>query len=287
VPEGVINVVTGRGEIVGAALAAHPDVDKVSFTGSLPTAQHIIRASAGNLKRLSLELGGKSPNIVFADSDFEAAAVGAANAIFSNSGQICSAGSRLFVERPIYDEFVKRVADVGRALKVGDGLDPGTDIGPLVSEAQLQRVMGFLEIGQREGALATSGGRRLMDPEHASGYFVQPTVFRDVTDDMVVAREEIFGPVLAALPFETVEEVARRANGVRVGLASGVWTRDGSKAHRLARLLRAGTVWINCYQVLDPAMPFGGFGMSGYGREGGIQHLEEFLEVKSVYSKLD
>ena len=287
VPEGVVNVVTGAGEIVGAALAADPQVDKVAFTGSFSTAQHIVRASAGNLKRLSLELGGKSPNIVFADADLDVAAVGAANAVFPNSGQICSAGTRLFVERRIYDEFVERVAVASRALNVGNGLDPATEIGPLVSQAQLDRVVGYLATGHREGARAASGGARLTDAEHASGYYVQPTVFRDVTDGMTVAREEIFGPVLAALPFEGIEDVARRANGIPTGLAAGVWTRDGGKAHHLARELRAGTVWLNCYQVMDPAMPFGGFGLSGYGREGGIQHLEEYLQVKSVYAKLD
>jgi aldehyde dehydrogenase (NAD+) len=287
VPPGVVNVVTGAGETVGAALAAHPDVDKVAFTGSLAAAQHIIRASAATVKRLSLELGGKSPNIVFADADLEAAAAGAAQAVFANSGQICSAGSRLFVEQPAYDEFVERVADAGRALKVGDGMDASTDMGPLVSEGQLQRVVGFLDAGCREGARAVCGGNRLVDPGHLPGYFVEPTVFRDVDDAMTIAQDEIFGPVIAALPFEGIDEVAQRANALPVGLASGVWTSDGGKAHRLAKALRAGTVWINCYQVMDPSMPFGGFRQSGYGREGGVQHLEHYLEVKSVYAKLD
>ncbi len=224
---------------------------------------------------------------MFADADLDVAALGAANAVFPNSGQICSAGTRLFAERAVYDEFVERVAAASRALNVGDGLDPATDIGPLVSQAQLDRVVGYLETGRREGARAASGGERLSDPKHEAGYYVQPTVFRDVTDTMTVAREEIFGPVLAALPFERIEEVARRANGIPGGLAAGVWTRDGAKAHRLAQELRAGTVWLNCYQVMDPAMPFGGYGVAGYGREGGIQHLEEYLQVKSVYANLD
>jgi aldehyde dehydrogenase (NAD+) len=286
VPEGVVNVVTGTGETVGAALAAHPGVDKVAFTGSLEAAQHVIRASAGNLKRLSLELGGKSPNIVFADADLDAAVTGAAHAIFANSGQICSAGARLFVQRPVYDEFVERVADFGRRLTVGDGLDPQTDIGPLVSQAQLERVLGFIDVGRSEGARVASGGGRPAHFVDTPGFYVEPTVFGEVGDEMTVAREEIFGPVLAALPFDTEEEVLRRANGIPVGLASGVWTRNGGTAHRLAKLLRTGTVWINCYQVMDPSMPFGGYRMSGYGREGGAEHLEEYLEVKSVYANL-
>jgi aldehyde dehydrogenase (NAD+) len=284
VPDGVVNVVTGAGEVVGAALAAHPGVDKVAFTGSLATAQHIIRASAGNVKRLSLELGGKSPNIVFADADLEAAAAGAASAIFANSGQICSAGSRLFVERAVYPEFVERVAEAARALRVGSGLDPASDLGPVVSQGQLDRVLGYVEAGEREGARLLCGGERLRDPERAAGYFVAPTIFADVADEMTVAREEIFGPVLAALPFDDTGEVAQRANALGGGLAAGIWTKDGSTAHRLARQLRVGTVWINCYQVMDPAMPFGGFGVSGYGREGGVAHLEQYLETTSVYA---
>jgi aldehyde dehydrogenase (NAD+) len=286
VPDGVVNVVTGAGEVVGAVLAAHPGVDKVAFTGSLATAQHIIRASAGNVKRLSLELGGKSPNIVFADADLEAAAAGAANAIFANSGQICSAGSRLFVERGAYPELVERVAEAARALRVGSGLDPASDLGPVVSEGQLDRVLGYVEAGEREGGRLLCGGERLLDAPRADGYFVAPTIFADVTDDMTVAREEIFGPVLAALPFDDADEVARRANALGGGLAAGIWTKDGSTAHRLARQLRVGTVWINCYQVMDPAMPFGGFGVSGYGREGGVAQVEQYLETTSVYADL-
>jgi aldehyde dehydrogenase (NAD+) len=285
VPPGVVNVVPGYGETAGAALAAHPDVDKVAFTGSHLTGQKIVQASAGNLKRVSLELGGKSPDVVFADADLDAAVPGAGMAVFANSGQICSAGTRLFVERRVYDEFTARVAEYSKTLRVGDGRDPETQVGPLVSAEQLDRVTGYLAIGRQEGARPLSGGERLTDGDMAKGYFVPPTVFADVRDDMRIAQEEIFGPVISAIPFTDIEEVIERANKTSFGLGSGVWTRDVSKAHRLARGIRAGSVWINCYQSMDPAVPFGGYKMSGYGREGGKQHVEEYLNVKAVWIK--
>ncbi|MGC2083595.1 MAG: aldehyde dehydrogenase family protein [Bradyrhizobium sp.] len=285
IPAGVVNVVPGYGETAGAALASHPDVDKVAFTGSHITGQSIIRASAGNLKRVSLELGGKSPDIVFADADLDAAVPGAAMAVFANSGQICSAGTRLFVESKIYDEFVHRVAEYGKSLKVGNGLDPNTQVGPLVSQQQYDRVGDYLSIGQKEGARAVVGGGKLTEGALAKGYFVQPTVFADVEDSMRIAQEEIFGPVISAISFKDSDDLIKRANATMFGLGSGVWTTNVSKAHRIAKALRAGSVWVNCYQAMDPAVPFGGYKMSGYGRESGKQHVEEYLNVKAVWIK--
>jgi len=284
IPPGVVNVVTGFGE-AGAALAAHPDVDKIAFTGSTEVGQHIVRASAGNMKRVSVELGGKSPNIVFADADLDEAVPGAAMAVFNNSGQICSAGTRLFVERSIHDEFVERVAAFAKTLRVGDPLDPQTQLGPLVSDSQLERVTGYLAAGKAEGARALAGGARITEGPLAEGYFVAPTIFAGVNDSMSIAREEIFGPVISAMPFDDVDEVIRRGNDTPYGLGSGVWTRDISNAQRVSRGLRTGTVWVNCYQTMDPAVPFGGYKMSGYGRESGAEHMEEYLQTKAVWLK--
>jgi phenylacetaldehyde dehydrogenase len=282
VPDGVVNVVTGFGETAGAALAAHDDVDKVAFTGSTEVGRLIIQAAAGNLKKLTLELGGKSPNIVFADVDPEVAIAGAANAIFFNHGQCCVAGSRLYVQEDRFDEVVNGVAEIAKSIKLGDGMDPDTQMGPLVSDEQLRRVTGYLDSGKSDGATALTGGAR-----HGSrGYFVDPTVLTGTRPDMQVVREEIFGPVVVAAPFQSVDDIARVANDTPYGLGAGIWTRDISKAHALAKKLRAGTVWINCYNIFDAALPFGGYKQSGWGREMGHEALEAYTEVKAVCAQL-
>jgi phenylacetaldehyde dehydrogenase len=280
-PDGVVNIVTGFGD-AGAALAAHERVDKVSFTGSIETAKEVIAAATGNLKRLTLELGGKSPNIVFADADIESAIVGASNAIFFNHGQSCSAGTRLFVEANKFDNVVDGVAEFARNITLGPGLDPATDMGPLVSEEQFDRVIGYIDSGLEDGARAVTGGTR----SGATGYFVEPTVMVDTTPEMKIVREEIFGPVVVATPFNELSEIVASANNTTYGLAAGIWTRDVSRAHELAAKLKAGAVWVNCYQVFDPALPFGGYKQSGWGREMGHDALEAYLETKAVCVQL-
>ncbi len=282
-PDGVVNIVPGYGETAGAALAAHPDVDKIAFTGSTEVGKLILQAAAGNLKKVSLELGGKSPNIVMADADLETTIPGAASAIFFNHGQCCCAGSRLFVEEKVFDKVVDGVAKLAEQIQVKPGFDPDSDMGPLVSEEQLNRVCGYLESGVREGAKAVTGGARHGD----RGYFVKPTVLVNTNDNMKVVREEIFGPVVTAIPFRNADEIVARANDTVYGLAAGVWSRDIKKAHSVAAKLRAGTVWINCYNIFDPALPFGGYKQSGWGREMGHEVLEHYTEVKSICAALD
>ncbi len=280
-PRGAVNIVTGFGD-AGAALAENDGVDKIAFTGSTEVGKLIVKAASGNLKRLTLELGGKSPNIVFADADPELAIVGATNAIFFNHGQSCSAGSRLYVERKLFDRVVEGVAAAASKIKLGPGLDETTQMGPLVSDEQFQRVTGYLESGYKEGARAVVGGSRFGD----RGFFVEPTVLVDTTPDMKVVREEIFGPVVTAAPFDDPTEIAPVANDTVYGLAAGIWTNDLSKAHRMAASLNAGSVWINCYQVFDPALPFGGYKQSGWGREMGLEAVTNYLESKAVCIQL-
>jgi len=281
-PDGVINIVTGFGETAGAGLAAHSQVDKIAFTGSTEVGKLILQAAAGNLKKVSLELGGKSPNIVCADADLEVAIPGAASAIFFNHGQCCCAGSRLYVEKKVFDKVLDGVSEQAKRIKVGSGMDPGTEMGPLVSAEQFQRVNSYLESGRSQGAKTVVGGQRA----GSKGYFVEPTVLVDVKPDMKVVKEEIFGPVVVAMPVSDMNEVQAAANETTYGLAAGIWTNDIAKAHTLASQLRAGTVWINCYNIFDAALPFGGYKESGWGREMGHDVLELYTETKAVCVKL-
>jgi phenylacetaldehyde dehydrogenase len=284
VPAGVVNILTGFGETAGAALAAHPDVDKIAFTGSTEVGKLIVQAAAGNLKKVSLELGGKSPAIILPDADVEAAAAGAANAIFFNHGQCCCAGSRLFVHEKIYDKVVSGVADIASKIKVGPGLDPATEMGPLVSSEQFDRVTGYIRSGREQGASVAVGGERVGN----LGYFVAPTVFENTKPDMKIITEEIFGPVVCATRFndDDLDRIAKEANDTSYGLAASVWSRDGGTAHKLAQRIRSGTVWINCHNVFDASLPFGGYKQSGWGREMGEDVFHNYTEIKAITAAL-
>ncbi|MGB9122074.1 MAG: aldehyde dehydrogenase family protein [Candidatus Angelobacter sp.] len=283
-PAGVLNIVTGGPE-TGAALVKHPGVDKIAFTGSTSVGKEIMRSSADTLKRVTLELGGKSPNIVFADSQMDSAVKGALNGIFYGKGEVCCAGSRLFIEKKAEDEFMTKLVESSKKIRLGDPLDPKTRLGAIVSEKQMHTVLGYIEAGKNEGAKLLAGGKRAhVNGDH--GYFIEPTIFGSVNNDMKIAQEEIFGPVLATLTFDDIEQVAQLANENVYGLAAAVWTNDIKKAHQLSRRLKAGTVWINTYGVMDASMPFGGYKQSGFGRELGMHAIEHYTELKSVWMNL-
>jgi acyl-CoA reductase-like NAD-dependent aldehyde dehydrogenase len=282
IPDGVVNIITGFGPGAGSSIAEHPDVDKVAFTGSTEVGKLILQASAGNLKRVSLELGGKSPNIIFRDSDLDAAVQSATRGVFFNSGQVCTAGTRIFIEQPVYDEFVERLIEHSKTMTVGNPLDEKTRLGPVVSKEQFDRVKSYLEIGKGEGAKVATGGDALA----GAGYFVRPTIFAGVHNQMRIAREEIFGPVGAAIAFKDENDAVLQGNDTTYGLAAAVWTRDLSRALKVTRAMKAGTVWINTYGGADPISPFGGYKQSGFGRELGIHSLDLYTQIKSVYVKL-
>ena len=277
IPDGVVNIITGFGD-AGAALAKHNDVDKVAFTGSTEVGKSIVEAAAGNLKKVTLELGGKSPNVILRDADLATAIPGAANAIFFNHGQCCCAGSRLYIDESIFEDVTKGIAEEARKISVGNGFAADTHMGPLVSKEQYERVTGFLDRGRTAGATAICGG----GAPQRDGFFVEPTVLIDTNEQMEVIREEIFGPVVAAMPFSDMDDLIARSNNTTYGLAAGVWTSDVARAHQIAKAIKAGTVWINCYNVFDAALPFGGFKQSGWGREMGHAALDNYLETKAV-----
>ncbi len=284
-PDGVVNIVPGFGATAGAALAAHMDVDKIAFTGSTEVGRKIVQASAGNLKKVTLELGGKSPNIIFPDADLTQAVRGALTAIYFNSGQVCTAGSRLFIQASVYDQVIENLTAAAQKMQVGPGLNPKTDVGPLITQEQLDRVSGYIASGRDEGAVTTTGGDR-SGGDLADGYFIPPTVFANVRDEMTIAREEIFGPVVVAMPFEDLDEVAARANASIYGLAAGVWTSNVKTVHKMASLLKAGVIWANTYNQFDAAAPFGGYKQSGSGREMGHAVLDAYTQTKTVWVSL-
>jgi aldehyde dehydrogenase (NAD+) len=285
-PAGVLNIVTGLGETAGAALVQHPDVDKIAFTGSTQVGKIIMRAAADSLKKVSLELGGKSPNIVFDDADVDAAVRGSFAAIYYNNGQCCTAGSRLLVHEQVADQVVEKIAERAKKMTPGDPLDPKTRMSPVISQEQLDRVLGYIEVGTREGARLVTGGKRAAYRGGETGYWIEPTIFDQVKPEHTIAQEEIFGPVLAAVRFQDEEEAIEIANRTIYGLAAGVWTNDLKRAHRVAQRLEAGTVWINTYHPLDAASPFGGYKQSGYGRELGAYALDLYTQIKSVWVDL-
>ena len=284
-PPGVLNVITGSGPVVGRALVEHPGVNKVAFTGDTSTGKGIMRSAADTLKHITLELGGKSPNIVFPDADLDAAVRGATVGIFYGKGEVCAAGSRLFLEDSIHDQFMSKLTDRVKSLKVGDPMDKATRMGPVVSKSQMETVLSYIEFGKQEGARVVAGGGRA-DVGTGKGYFIQPTIFDGVTNEMKIAREEIFGPVLSVIPFRSVEDGIAQGNHTSYGLAAAVWTRDVSKALKAAKAIRAGTVWVNAYNLFDAALPFGGFKESGFGREMGSVGLDNYTEVKTVWVDL-
>jgi acyl-CoA reductase-like NAD-dependent aldehyde dehydrogenase len=284
-PPGVFNVVTGYGPGTGGPLVRHPGVDKVAFTGSTATGIQVMKDAADHLARVSLELGGKSPNIVFADAD-EGVINGVVAGIFAAGGQTCIAGSRLFVEEQIHDEIVNRLAERARAIKLGDPLKMETEMGPAAFKGQQEKIKSYIDIAQAEGAQLVTGGKIPTDPELVNGFFVEPTIFTQVDNKMRIAQEEVFGPVLSVIPFQTEEEVIRQANETRYGLAAGIWTRDIRRAHRVAHSLRAGTIWINSYRTLSFNTPFGGYKMSGMGSENGLESVREYTHTKAVWVEL-
>ncbi len=284
-PAGVLNILTGRGSVIGQALAEHPGINKIQVTGSTEVGRSVIQASAGNLKRLALELGSKAPNIIFPDADLDAAISGAFRAAFGNTGQSCVAGARLYIHSSIFDEVVTKLIEMAKTAKIGNALDPTTELGPIVDANQAETILNYIHSGIDQGAALLCGGHRLTDGDFSKGFYIEPTIFGDVSDDMIISREEIFGPVLPVYAFETEEEVIARANDTEYGLAAGVWTKDLGRAHRVAAGIKSGVVWVNTYDLFDPAAPFGGFKGSGYGRDNGLEVLEAYTEVKSVWIK--